>query len=443
MPIAEFPGDRGWGYDGVALFAPYHVYGTPEDFKRLVDASHARGLAVLLDVVYNHLGPDGNYLGRFGPYFSTDYTTPWGEAVNLDGPGSDEVRRFLCDNALGWLELYHLDGLRLDAVHAFLDRSAQPFLEQLSREVAALGQRLGRPKVLIAETDLNDPRLVHRLEVGGCGCDAEWSDDFHHSLHALLTRERNGYYADFGELADLREALTAGFVYAGRYSAFRRRSQGRPLGDVPLSRLVGYLQNHDQVGNRVRGDRIGGSLSAEQLELAAALVLTGPFVPLIFQGEEWNASSPFRYFTDHQSAELARAVTVGRQRECVARGERLESFPDPQALETFQASKLDWYEIVLPEHRALLDWYSTLIRLRRSEPDLTGAEPPQVNIDVGGRWLTSQRGRVLVAANFSPGPLGLSAAAGSRLLLGSRGAEVSSGVLTLPGWGVGILRVPS
>ncbi|HVZ36396.1 MAG TPA: malto-oligosyltrehalose trehalohydrolase, partial [Polyangiaceae bacterium] len=442
MPLAEFPGSRGWGYDGVDLFAPHHAYGTPDDLKRLVDACHARGLSVLLDVVYNHLGPDGNYLGRFGPYFTREYATPWGAAVNLDGSGSDEVRRFFCDNALMWLENYHFDGLRLDAVHALLDRSAVPFLEQLTREVATLGQRLGRRKVLIAESDLNDPRLVRSYESGGLGCDGAWSDDFHHSLHALLSGERGGYYADFGELSDVRQALTQGFAYAGRYSAFRGRSQGRPLTGVPLSRLVGYLQNHDQIGNRAAGDRLGRSLSPEQLELAAALVLTGPFVPLLFQGEEWNAASPFQYFTDHQSPELGRAITLGRQRECVARGERLENVPDPQALETFQASKLDWYELVLPEHRSVLDWYRTLIRLRRSEPDLVSPEIPEVRIDPGGRWLTSRRGRVLVAANFTPGPLGLPTSVGARLLLGSRGAEVSSGVVTLPGWGVGILRVP-
>jgi maltooligosyltrehalose trehalohydrolase len=445
MPIATFPGRHGWGYDGVALFAPHPAYGTPDDLKRLVDACHARGLAVLLDVVYNHLGPDGNYLGHFGPYFTREYATPWGAAVNLDGSGSDEVRRFLCDNALHWLGRYHFDGLRLDAVHALLDRSALPFLEQLGREVRELGLRSARPKILIAESDSNDPRLVRSVEDGGLGLDAQWSDDFHHSLHALLTGERRGYYADFGQLEDLESALRAGFVYAGRYSQYRSRSHGRAQSGLSLRRLLGYLQNHDQVGNRAFGDRIGQSLSVEQVELAAALVLTGPFVPLLFQGEEWNASSPFQYFTDHQDSTLANAVREGRQREFRERGEAPEGVPDPQAAATFEASKLDWAELAHPEQRRVLEWYRALIRLRRSEPALClGTEPVQVDRDeTGSRWLTLRSGVLLLAANFSAGALGVPGVLGAELLLGSRGAERRGDELRLPAWGVGILRRPA
>jgi maltooligosyltrehalose trehalohydrolase len=444
MPVVEFPGKRGWGYDGVDLFAPHHAYGTPGDLKRLVDACHGRGLAVLLDVVYNHLGPDGNYLGQFGPYFTNEYATPWGAAMNFDGWGSDEVRRFFCDNALGWLRHYRIDGLRLDAVHAFHDRSAVPFLEQLSREVHDLERELGRTKVLIAESDLNDPRLIRSLEAAGLGLDAQWSDDFHHALHALLTGEVGGYYADFGELSDVVEALAKGFVYAGRYSEYRRRSHGRPLGAVPLNRLLGYIQNHDQVGNRAVGDRIGQSLSVAQLELAAALMLTGPFVPMLFQGEEWNATSPFCYFTDHTDPELGAAVRAGRRREFAAFGWAPEDVPDPQAESTFARSKLNWREREAGEHGRLLSWYRGLIHLRAVEPSLTSSERPEVFLDaVCERVLTIRRGQLMIFANVSGEPASLPAPVGARLLLGAPAVAVSGDVLHLPAWGVGVLRPPA
>ena len=441
MPLAEFPGARGWGYDGVDLFAPHHAYGTPDDLKRLVDTCHARGLAVLLDVVYNHLGPDGNYLSHFGPYFTSEYATPWGAAMNFDGWGSDEVRRFFCDNALHWLDNYRMDGLRLDAVHAFHDRSAVPFLEQLSREVHALEQKVGRTKVLIAESDLNDPRLIRPREAGGHGLDAQWSDDFHHALHAVLTGERNGYYSDFGALDDLVAALRNGFVYTGRYSEYRRRSHGRPLGDIPLNRLLGYVQNHDQVGNRAIGDRVGATLPLPQLELAAALMLTGPYVPMLFQGEEWNASTPFRYFTHHADPDLAAAVRAGRRREFAAFGWAPEDVPDPQALETFAASKLRWQERGEPEHARLLAWYRALIRLRALEPSLTSSERPEVQVDpVSASVLTMRRGRASTIANCGSSTAQLPIASGAKLLLGTPGVEVSGDVLHLPAWGVGVLR---
>ena len=446
MPVAAFPGHRGWGYDGVALFAPHAAYGTPDDLKLLVDGCHARGLAVILDVVYNHLGPDGNYLGSFGPYFTSDYSTPWGPAVNLDRAGSDEVRRFFCDNALYWLECFHFDALRLDAVHALIDRSALPFLEQLAQEVAVLERRLGRSKLLIAESDLNDPRLIQGREAGGFGLHAQWSDDFHHCLHVLLTGERGGYYSDFGRLEDLARALQEGFVYAGRYSPFRERSHGRPLEGQPLQRLLGYLQNHDQVGNRAFGDRIGHTLSLEQLELGAALVLTAPFVPMLFQGEEWNASTPFRYFTDHQDPALAAAVREGRRREFADQGHAAETVPDPQAPATFDASKLDWDEQSLPEHRRVLDWYRALIALRRREPALRASQQDpsalELQEDESGRgWLLFRRGQLLVAANVSPEAVSVPLAREAVVLLASGGVALAPRSLRLPAWGVGILRM--
>jgi maltooligosyltrehalose trehalohydrolase len=298
MPVAEFSGSRGWGYDGVDLFAPHHAYGGPEKLKRLIDACHARGLAVILDVVYNHLGPAGNYLSRFGPYFTDRYATPWGQAVNFDDAGSDQVRRFVCDNALMWLRDYHFDALRIDAVHAIYDSSALHILEQLAAEVAALAAQSARHLALIAESDLNDPRIVRPRAVGGYGIDAQWSDDFHHALHTVLTGERSGYYADFGTLADLAKALERAFVYDGRYSRFRRRAHGRSREGLSGHNFLGYLQNHDQVGNRARGERSSDLMSVGRLKIAAALVMTAPFIPLLFQGEEWGASAPFLYFTD-------------------------------------------------------------------------------------------------------------------------------------------------
>jgi len=256
MPVAEFSGDRGWGYDGVDLYAPHHAYGGPDGLKRLVDGCHARGLAVILDVVYNHFGPSGNYLAQFGPYQTDHYRTPWGDAVNFDGRGSDEVRRFLCDNALMWLRDYHFDGLRLDAIHAIVDTSAVHFLEQLAREVAALQARLGRHLMLIAESNLNDPRIVRPIEAGGYGIDAQWSDDFHHALHALLTGEHSGYYQDFGYLSELKTAITDGFVYQGQFSQHRHRPHGTPSRHLPGERFIICSQNHDQVGNRAQGERL-------------------------------------------------------------------------------------------------------------------------------------------------------------------------------------------
>ena len=394
MPVAEFSGDRGWGYDGVDLYAPHHGYGGPDGLKLLVDACHARGIGVILDVVYNHFGPAGNYLAEFGSYFTDRYATPWGGAVNLDGPGSDEVRRFFVDNALMWLRDYHADGLRIDAVHAIVDMSATHFLEQLCREVEALSVEVGRPLWVVAESDLNDPRVLVEY-----GCHAQWSDDFHHALHAALTGERDGYYADFGSLSDVVAALTRGYVYGGRRSSFRDRVHGRALPpDVPPWRLFGFMQNHDQVGNRAMGERSSQLMSVERLKSAAALVLLSPFVPMLFQGEEWGASAPFLYFTDHHDPELGRAVSEGRRREFASFGWRADDVPDPQAPETFLRSKLDWDEREKPPHADLLDWHRSLIALRRLMP---AGWPRAVTSDDDAGWLVMERGPWAVVVNLN------------------------------------------
>lgn len=403
MPAAEFSGTRGWGYDGVDLYAPHHAYGEPDDLKHLVDASHARGLAVILDVVYNHLGPAGNYLARFGPYFTQRYATPWGQAINFDGPQSDEVRRFFCDNALMWLRDYHFDGLRIDAVHAILDASAMHFLEQLAGEVAGLQAQTGRQLALIAESDLNDPRIIRSREIGGYGIHAQWSDDFHHALHCVLTGERAGYYRDFGSLADLAKALQRVFVYDGRYSAFRRRRHGRPPSGLPGHSFLAYLQTHDQIGNRAKGERSSHLMNVGRLKIAAALVLTAPFIPMLFQGEEWGATSPFLYFTDHEDRELGRNVTQGRRREFAAFGWNPEDIPDPQAVDTFECSKLDWSESDREPYSGLLAWHRRLIQLRREIPALSDGwvEGVGVSFDETAKWFVVKRGPVVVACNLN------------------------------------------
>lgn len=444
MPIAEFSGSRGWGYDGVDLYAPHHFYGGPDDLKRLVDACHARGLAMILDVVYNHLGPVGNYLARFGPYFTQRYATPWGQAMNFDAAGSDEVRRFLCDNALMWLRDYHFDGLRIDAVHTILDASAVHFLEQLACEVTDLKAQTARHLALIAESDLNDPRVVRQREIGGYGIHAQWSDDFHHALHCVLTGERTGYYADFGSLADLAKALQHAFVYDGRYSAFRRRRHGRAPSELPGHSFLGYLQTHDQIGNRAKGERSSYLMNVGRLKIGAALVLTAPFIPMLFQGEEWGATSPFLYFTDHQDPELARNVTEGRRREFAAFGWNPEDIPDPQAVETFERSKLNWSERDKAPHAGLLAWHRSLIQLRREIPVLSDGrlDRIRVNFDENARWLVVKRGALVVACNLNqitqrvPGGIELK----SRLLLRSDNkAQLIQDTVELPPDSVAIL----
>jgi maltooligosyltrehalose trehalohydrolase len=438
LPVAEFPGVRGWGYDGVDLYAPHHAYGGPEGLKRLVDACHAHGLAVVMDVVYNHLGPDGNYLGSYGPYFTEKYRTPWGAALNYDDADSEPVRRFVVDNALMWLRDYHCDGLRLDAVHAILDTSAVHLLEQIGTEVEALQAELGRTLWVIAESDLNDPRVVRSREAGGHGLDAQWSDDFHHALHAALTGERSGYYADYGALSDVAKSLRDVFVNDGRYSPFRRRRHGRPATGLPGDRFLGYLQNHDQVGNRAVGERSAALMSPGRLRIGAALVLTAPFVPMLFQGEEWAASTPFQYFTDHQDAELARAVSKGRRSEFASFGWSEDSVPDPQDPRTFERSKLDWTERDRAPHRDMLDWHRRLIALRRSHPALTDARMERVDAraDDGAGCLLLRRGTIALLCNVSDRrasiPLGPAAGARRVLLASHEGIDVSGEEVQMP-----------
>jgi len=438
MPVAAFPGGQGWGYDGASLFAVTEQYGGPDGLKRLVNACHARGLAVLLDVVYNHFGPVGNYSGKFGPYITDTHHTPWGGAVNFEDWGSDEVRRFFCDNALMWLRDYHIDGLRLDAVHAFVDRSATHFLEQLSDEVKDLSAKLGRRLVLIAESDLNDPRVVKPKELGGYGMDAQWSDDFHHALFTVLQREgggEKGYYVDFGTMAKLAKALTKVFVQDGTtYSKYRGRSHGRPVEGLSPHQFLGFIQNHDQVGNRAVGDRIDRVVGVDRAKVAAGLVLTSPFIPMIFQGEEFAASTPFLYFADHEDPEMARAVKEGRRGEFAAFGWNPTDIPDPEAIETFRGSKLNWVEVHEGVHEEMLEWYRGLIQLRRGSNSLNDGTPGQTkaSFDEEKKWLVMERGMVTVMCNLGRETVKLENSRRLPLLLASRADVVAGDGVVLP-----------
>ena len=441
MPVNAFAGQHGWGYDGVDLFAVHQPYGGPAALQRFVDACHARGLAVLLDVVYNHLGPAGNYLGKFGPYFTSAHHTPWGDAVNLEDAGSHEVRRFFCDNALMWLRDYHIDGLRLDAVHAYMDRSAIHFMEQLAAEVRALEAETGRSYAVIAESDLNDPRIVTAPEAGGYGLDAQWSDDFHHALVTALTGDRNGYYADFGTLADLAKALHDVFVYDGRYSPYRDRIHGKAVRGLPGWRFLGYSQNHDQVGNRLKGERLIQLTGVGRAKIAAALTMLAPFVPMIFEGEEWGASSPFQFFTDHEP-ELGKLVSEGRRREFEGFGWDLREVPDPQAPETFEHSKLNWDERNIGEHAEMLAWYRQLIALRKATPDLLDGDLDKVRVRFSQdeQWLAMERGQVTAAFSLAKKASELAVRAGSNLALASDArVNLQGDKLTLPPDSIAIL----
>ena len=449
LPVAAFPGERGWGYDGVDLFATHDAYGGPAGLRRLVDAAHAAGVGVVLDVVYNHLGPDGNVLGAYGPYFSDRHQTNWGDAVNLDGPGSDEVRRFFVDNACMWLGDFHLDGLRIDAVHALVDDSAYHLLEQLADEVADLAAHVRRPCWLIAESDRNDPRYVRPAEAGGFGLDAAWADEWHHALHAVVSGETSGYYEDFGSLDELAVALEQAWVYAGRYSEHRGRVHGRSPAGIAGHRFVVSVQNHDQIGNRASGDRLGASVSLDRLRIAATLMLLGPFTPMLFQGEEWNASSPFRYFTDHQDAELGRAVSEGRRSEFSSFGWDPSDVPDPQDRATFDASVLRWDERTEPGRTELLQWYRDCIALRRRIPALTDGrwDRQVVEHDADAGWISMHRGPVSIAANLGsaaatievPAGTDVASIAGRELV---SGATLSGPTLELRPDGIAVVLAP-
>ncbi|MEV0969801.1 malto-oligosyltrehalose trehalohydrolase [Microtetraspora glauca] len=440
MPVAPVPGRRNWGYDGVDLYAVNEEYGGPDGLKDFVDACHRAGIGVILDVVYNHLGPSGNYLAKFGPYLHGFKGSYWGDAINLDGPGSDEVRRYFIGNALQWLRDYHIDGLRLDAVHALHDRRAVHFLEELSGEVEALSTNLGRPLTLIAESDLNDPRMVTSREAGGLGMHAAWNDDVHHAIHSAVTGERHAYYADFAPLSALAKVLTSGYFHDGSYSSFRGRSHGRPANGVPGYRFVCCVQNHDQIGNRPLGDR----MEPEQLWIAAGLLLTSPFTPMLFMGEEWGAGTPFYFFTDHYDPVLAGGEAERRRREFEGFGYDWKA-PDPQEESTFLRSKLDWSEIFDDGSMSLLGWYRDLIALRKTHPDLADPRLDRVRVrfDEQRHYLVMERGSLRVVANFGafPIPVRLSPGAKRVLLASDEAVRAMDGDLYLPAQSLAIAQV--
>ena len=443
LPVAEFSGEHGWGYDGVDLFAPHRAYGGPDGLRRFVDTCHARDLGVVLDVVYNHLGPAGNYLREFGPYFSPLHRTAWGDAINYDGPGSDEVRRFVIDNASMWFRDYHVDGLRLDAVHAIVDDSARHIMEDLAIEIDALATHVGRPLFLVAESDRNDPRAVRSRHGGGWGLDSAWADEWHHSLHAVLTGERSGYYEDYGSLESLAKALRQAWVHDGTWSKFRQRHHGAPVTGLDGHHFVVCTQNHDQIGNRALGERMSALTSDGRLRVAAALLLTAPFTPLLFQGEEWGASTPFQYFTDHRDPELGRAVAAGRREEFAAFGWDPEQVPDPQDPVTFARSKLDWDELAKERHASLLGWYRELIALRRRFPDLGDPrlDRTTVEYDETERWLVVSRGAVRTLVNLGRRSRSFPLGRGADLLAASdAGVRLTGDGLTVPNDAVAIVR---
>ena len=403
MPVNGFNGPHGWGYDGVLWYCVHEPYGGPDGLVRLVDACHARGLGVLIDAVFNHLGPSGNYLPRFGPYLSSASNT-WGQGINLSGPEADEVRRYILDCALRWMRDFHADGLRLDAVHALVDTTAIHILEELAAATDELSEQLGRPLSLIAESDLNDPRLITPRDRGGYGLTAQWDDDIHHAIHSAVSGERQGYYSDFGSLDVLAQTLQNGYFHAGTYSSFRHRRHGRPLDKslIPATRLMAYTCTHDQVGNRAVGDRPSQNLSYGQLAVKAALALGSPYTAMLFMGEEWGSSRPFQFFTAHPEPELAKATAEGRMSEFADHGWGAAEIPDPQDPETFLRSKLDWDEVDTGDHARLHRLYRDLIALRHNEADF--ADPwldhLVVDCDEGARWIVMHRGQLAVACNL-------------------------------------------
>ncbi|SDD71061.1 malto-oligosyltrehalose trehalohydrolase [Auraticoccus monumenti] len=449
LPVNGFNGTHNWGYDGVLWYTVHEAYGGPAAYQHFVDACHQRGLGVVQDVVYNHLGPSGNYLPEFGPYYNEAANTTWGTAINFDGRGSDTVRRYVVDNALMWLRDMHVDGLRLDAVHALADPGqAYDILEQLAVETDALSAAVGRPLTLIAESDMNNPRLITPRQAGGFGLAGQWSDDFHHALLTNLTGDTAGWFADFAGLDSLAKVLTRGFFHDGTWSSFRGRTHGRPvdLTHTPSWRLVVCSANHDQIGNRADGSRPRSRMSQGQLAVAAAFTLLGPSTPMVFMGEEWGASTPWAFFSSHPEPELGKAVSEGRLAEFAEMDWDPETVPDPQDPATFTSSRLDWSEPTGGEHADLLAWYRELIGLRRTRPELTDPRWSEVSVDHDAEegWLVLHRGgRSAVTASFSADevrvPLheaGLTGAAG---LLVSRGdVRVEDGELVLGAHAVGV-----
>lgn len=401
LPVNAFNGTHNWGYDGVLWYAVHEAYGGPAGYQRFVDACHARGLAVIQDVVYNHLGPSGNYLPEFGPFLRDAERNTWGSSIDLDEP---EVRRYIVENALMWMRDYHVDGLRLDAVHALKDSTTRHILQELAEETEALSAQVGRPLTLIAESDLNDPRLISAREADGYGLTAQWSDDYHHALHVAVTGETAGYYADFAPLSALAKVCTGGFFHDGTWSSFRGANHGRPIDPrIPTSRLVTFSQDHDQIGNRAAGDRLSQSLDEGGLAIAAMLTVLTPFTPMLFMGEEWAASTPWQFFTSHPEPELGRATAEGRIQEFAAMGWDPSVVPDPQDPETFRRSTLDWDERDTGRHARILDLYTRLIALRRRVPDLTDTAFSSITAeaDEEARTFALHRGGTAILVNFS------------------------------------------
>jgi maltooligosyltrehalose trehalohydrolase len=438
MPIGQFPGTRNWGYDGVFIGAAQNSYGGPLGLKRLIDACHARGLALLLDVVYNHLGPEGNYLAEYGPYFTDRYKTPWGDAINFDGPHSDDVRWFFIHNALQWIDEFHVDGLRIDAVHAIVDRTAEPFLQDLTTAVFTRGAKLGRDVYTFAESNLNDPRVITPKDALGLGFDSQWSDDFHHSLRTLLTNETSGYYAAYGRTSDLARTLTSGYLYTGQHSVYR----GRKHGSVPKTRdgrqFVVFAQNHDQVGNRMTGDRLAATASIGKVRIAAAAVILAPFIPMLFMGEEYGETAPFQYFTSHADRDLIEAVRRGRHKE-FERFQWSEEPPDPHNIETFLRSKLR--REPLDEIRAL---YKELLRLRASTPALRehDLDAVETHADDEQRTLLIKRRNTLLAFNFSDASRSIELPFGDATWTAmiETGVDVNGSVLSMPAESFGLFQ---
>ena len=437
LPVNGFNGTHNWGYDGVLWYAVHEGYGGPAAYQRFVDAAHAAGLGVIQDVVYNHLGPSGNYLPRYGPYLKSGEGNTWGDSVNLDGPGSDVVRGYILDNAAMWLRDYHVDGLRLDAVHAFKDERAVHLLEEFGALADAVAAETGRPATMIAESDLNNPRLLYPRDLNGYGLAGQWSDDFHHAVHVNVSGETTGYYEDFDSLGAFAKVLEKGFFHDGSYSSFRERHHGRPIntGLVHPAALVVCNQNHDQIGNRATGDRLSQSLGYGQLALAAVATLTAPFTPMLFMGEEYGATTPWQFFTSHPEPELGKATAEGRIKEFERMGWDPAVVPDPQDPATFTRSKLNWAEAGAGDHARLLELYKNLIALRRSTPELAGSGFAETAVDFSEDegWLLLRRGSVQVAMNFSAEPRRVTVRGGSLLLATDDAVSLEAGRVELPG----------
>lgn len=441
MPVNAFSGTHGWGYDGVLWYAVHEAYGGPDGLVRLVDACHARGLGVLIDAVFNHLGPSGNYLPKYGPYLSSG-SNPWGESINIADTGADQVRRYILDCALRWMRDFHADGLRLDAVHALVDTTAIHILEEMSAETDALSTELGRPLSLIAESDMNDPRLITPRDQGGLGMTAQWDDDIHHAIHSAVSGEQQGYYNDFGTLETLATTLRHGYYHAGTFSTFRGRRHGRELdtATIPATRLLAYTLTHDQVGNRAIGDRPSQNLTTGQQAVKAALALGSPYTAMLFMGEEWASSSPFQFFSSHPEPELARATAEGRKAEFAEHGWDADEVPDPQDPETFLRSKLKWDEVTGGEHARVLDFYRRLIALRRDEPDM--ADPwldnLRIEYDEDARWFVMHRGALAVVCNLGTDEVDVPVA--GDVVLAWDDPTVGSGSSRIGGHSVVVLR---